>query len=54
MLLMMFDQAPPRDEGPVAERAIESDDGPRGRDEEGGGQVGDHNGGHLHFHLIGS
>ena len=51
---MMSDQAPPRDEGPVAERAVESDDGPRGRDEGGGGQVGDHTGGHLHFHLIGS
>ena len=49
---MIFDQAPPRDEGPVAERAVESNDGPRGRDEEGGGQVGDHTGGHLQLNLM--
>ena len=54
MPIMMFDQAPPRDEGPVAERAVGSDDGPRGRDEGGGGQVGDHTGGHLRLHLISS
>ena len=54
MLIMMSDQAPPRDEGPAAERAAEPDDGPRGRDEGGGGQVGDHTGGHLRLHLMGS
>ena len=54
MLIMMFDQAPQRDEGPAAERAVESDDGPRGRDEGGGGQVGDHTGGHLRLRLMGS
>ena len=54
MLIMMSDQAPQRDEGPSAERAVGQDDGPRGRDEGGGGQVGDHTGGHLRLHLISS
>ena len=52
MLIMMSDQAPPRDEGPAAERAVVQDDGPRGGYEEGGGQVGDHTGGHLQLHLV--